>query len=36
VRIALCGGTTASQLADARLTTSKVDATFHALLGGGG
>ena len=29
-------GITAAQVADATLTTNKVDATFHALLGGGG
>jgi len=36
VPLARLSGITASQVADATLTTNKVDATFHALLGGGG
>jgi len=36
VPLARLTGITASQVADATLTTNKVDATFHALLGGGG
>jgi len=36
VPLARLSGITATQVADASLTTNKVDATFHALLGGGG
>lgn len=36
VPLARLTGITATQVADATLTTNKVDATFHALLGGGG